>query len=1835
MATSAAYGEIPLSFEINQGQTDSQVSFLAHGPGYALFLTQQEAVLNLEKIAQPAANDKIGIPSVATAVFSIQLVGANPSTPVVGLDQLPTDSNYFIGNDPANWRINIPNYAEVEYQNVYPGINLVYYGNQGQLEYDWIISPGADLSAISVAIRGAQNTTLDPQGNLILHSSLGDVVEQAPIVYQQVDGIRHPVIGHFIQKENGTIGFQVGAYDKSIPLVIDPVLSYSTYLGGSAEDDGEAIAVDSSGNAYVTGYTASTNFPTAGSPFQGTNGTSQVVAFIAKINSSGSGLLYSTYLGGTGGDQAFGIAVDGSGNAYVAGVTFSNDFPTANPFQGTYGGNGDVFVTKVNASGSALVYSTFLGGSQQDNGTAIAVDTSGDAYVAGYTISTNFPTANAFQPSIASGGASNAFIAKFNSSGSSLLFSTYLGGNRTTQAFGIAIDSTNNVYVTGLTGGNYPTANPLQGTFAGLDDAFVTKFNAAGSALIYSTYLGGSGIDVGNAIAVDSSGDAYVTGSTTSSNFPTVAPFQASNGGGSSFGDAFVAKLNASGSALVYSTYLGGSGEDQGRGIAADSSGNAYVAGATASTNFPTSNAIQAANGGSNDAFMTKLSANGSSLLYSTYLGGNGGDQAQGVAVDGSGNAYVVGFTGSTNFPTANPFQPSTGGGIRDAFVAKISTSTPTSHFVVTAPSTATGVTPFNITVTAEDSGNNVLTNYTGTVHFTSTDGFAGLPTDYPFTATDAGVHIFSITPQTSGSQTFTVTDKSNSSFTGSATVSVSNPVPALTSLGSPNTAMEGSGALVITVNGTNLVPTSVVKWNGSALSTTFVPTSNNTQLTATVPASDFAEEGSFNVTVFNPAPIGGSSGALAFTVTDAALSATGTNFNATEGVSFTGQVATFTDANLKGTISDFTATINWGDGTATSGSTITQPGGVGTIFVVSGTHTYAMHGTDLLTVSISDTGGSPASAAPTATVGIAGLNATGTNISPVEGVSFTGQVATFTDANPTAPLVDFTSTINWGDGTATSSGTVTQPGGVGTTFVVSGTHTYAEKGVHTLAVSITDSDGSGASPTSTATIADAALTATGTNFSAVEGNPFSGQVASFTDANLAAPISDFTATINWGDGTATSSGTVTQPGGVGTTFIVTGTHTYAEKSSSKLSVLISDADGSTGSAAPTATVADAALIASGTTVSAVEGVLFSGQVATFTDANPKAPVPDFTVTINWGDGTAASAGTVTQPAGIGTTFNVAGMHTYADKGSHTLTVSISDGDGSTASATPGATVADAVLTGAGTNISVIEGAVFSGQVASFTDANSKAPISDFTVSITWGDGTAASSGTVSQPGGIGTAFIVRGTHIYAEKGSHTLTVAISDKDGSGTNPSSTATISDAALTATGTPVQETSGVPFTAQVATFTDANPNAPLTDFTTGSGGASINWGDGSPATTGTITQPGGTGTTFIVTGSHTYLISSTRTIHVTITDTDGSTIGATANAGNFRKADIIGRASQAGQWWAGVSNGTTFTNSMWTTWNPNVTWVDVQTGDFTGDGRTDIIGRILQTGQWWVGVSNGTGFTNSLWTTWSPALNWVDVKVGDFTGNGKADIIGRDLGSGQWWVGLSTGSSFTNSLWATWSPAVTWVDVQVSDFTGNGKADIAGRVLQNGQWWVGASTGAALTTSLWTTWNPLVTWVDVSAGDFNGDGKADIAGRFLQTGQWFVAISNGSTGFSSSLWVSWSPAVTWVDVKVGDFNGDGFSDIIGRVSQSGQWWEALSNGSNGFSNQVWATWNPNANWVDVKVGDFNGDGRDDITSRVASSGQWWTALSQGSTEVTSLWATWNPAGNWVDVHTGVLV
>jgi hypothetical protein len=645
-AAGNTYGNLPLSFETNQGQTDARVKFLSRASGYTLFVTAEEAVF--------AGRDG--------SVERMKLIGANPKPRFEPLDKQPGISNYFIGNDPLKWRTNIPNYGKVALREVYPGIDLIFYSNERQVEYDWVVTPGADPKLIHVKWEGPSQVTKNARGDLVLSASL---IQQKPVILQ--DGKR--IEGGYVVRGK-EVAFELATYDAAKLLVIDPVLLYSTYLGGSAVDQSRGIAVDGSGNAYVTGFTSSLDFP-GGSSIQVGYGGGTFDAFVTKINAAGSARVYSTYLGGQVTEQGTGIAVDGAGNAYVTGFTNSFDFPTSKPIQGAFAlGAEDAFVTKIDAAGSTLVYSTYLGGGGTDLGQGIAVDGAGNAYVTGYTNSSDFPTKNPLQKSNGGSGY-DAFVTEINAAGSAYVYSTYLGGSGDDFGQGIAVDTAGNAYATGFTySTNFPTTNPLQPTFGGFTDVFVTKINAAGSARVYSTYLGGSGPDVGQGIAVDGAGNAYVTGYTISIDFPKVNPLQTAHGGFAN--DAFVTKINAAGSALVYSTYLGGRGDDRGAGIAVDRAGNAYVTGSTASTDFPTINPVQMSNGGGLDAFVTEINAAGSAFAYSTYVGGNADDFGSGIAVDGSGNAYVTGTTGSSNFPTANPVQASYGT-FNDAFVLSIS----------------------------------------------------------------------------------------------------------------------------------------------------------------------------------------------------------------------------------------------------------------------------------------------------------------------------------------------------------------------------------------------------------------------------------------------------------------------------------------------------------------------------------------------------------------------------------------------------------------------------------------------------------------------------------------------------------------------------------------------------------------------------------------------------------------------------------------------------------------------------------------------------------------------------------------------------------------------------------------------------------------------------------------------------------------------------------------------------------------------------------------------------------------------------------------------------------
>jgi hypothetical protein len=659
-SVNARLGELPIRFEANAGQWDPRVRFATRRADATLFIR----------------DDGMTFGRSDGGLVTIKLVGARPVV-AHGERELATKSNFFLGNDPAAWRTDVRNYGQVRASGWVRGVDVVWHGGERGLEYDLEVAAGVDAREIELEVDGAEGLETTSDGSLHAKTKAGAIVQRPPRV---VEG-GHELHARYVRTGETRVRFAIDGYDPTLPLLIDPPLAYSSYLGGSGSDKATAIAVDASGNAYVTGTTDSPNFPTK-NPLQPKNAGGYGDVFVTKLNATGSALVYSTYLGGSAGEVPGAIAVDASGNVFLTGNTLSTDFPTQGPIQATHAsdnGLADAFVTKIDAAGSTLVYSTYLGGKDADYGRGIAVDASGNAYVVGNAWSTDFPTHAAMQATFG-GGTDDAFVAKLTPSGAAFVYCTYLGGSQVDYAAGVAVDSSGNAYVTGGTQSatDFPTKSSIQSGHT--YNAFVTKLSADGSALVYSTFLGGTAFNTGNGIALDASGDAYVTGYTASTDFPTTSGALQTTYGGGNF-DAFVSELDAAGSALVYSTFLGASDEDQANGIAVDASGNAYIVGTTGSSNtptqddFPTKDAPQATFGiGYYDAFVSAVAAGGSSLLYSTYLGGNQWDDGLAVAVDGSGNAYVTGDTFSLNFPEVSGVQATHASdqGHTDAFVAKI-----------------------------------------------------------------------------------------------------------------------------------------------------------------------------------------------------------------------------------------------------------------------------------------------------------------------------------------------------------------------------------------------------------------------------------------------------------------------------------------------------------------------------------------------------------------------------------------------------------------------------------------------------------------------------------------------------------------------------------------------------------------------------------------------------------------------------------------------------------------------------------------------------------------------------------------------------------------------------------------------------------------------------------------------------------------------------------------------------------------------------------------------------------------------------------------------------------
>jgi hypothetical protein len=847
----AAYGKLPLSFEENQGQSASEVRYLSHGSGYELFLTPQEAVLALQpnvphdlsplhRTAALRALRKVRRTGEVTAI-RMRLEGANPDARIAGMDKLPGRTNYFIGNDPSKWHTDVPSYAQVRYSGIYPGVDLVFYGNQRRLEYDFVVAPGADPKAIAMKVDGARKMHINSRGDLVLNVAGGEVELQKPVVYQNVKGERREIAATYTLTGNNRAAFNVGSYDRSEPLILDPVLNYSTYLGGSAGDVGFAIAVDASGNAFIAGETFSTNFPPGTKVYSSTSPSpNNGASFVAELNPAGTQLLYSTYLAGTQSnpfESANGIAVDSGGKVYVTGGTFASDFPMPTTPNGFKSGsnigalvNGTSYIAKLDPAVSgagSLLYSSYIGGTNGiglfggDFGQAIAVDANGIAYVAGYTDSTpsttvtsmpNFPIVNGFQTTLNSTNG-NAFLAKIDttkSGSASLIYSTYVGGAGAhaapppaqlqfgEEAFGVAIDANGNAYLAGTTSStDFPTSgnayqrNLPPGNTTGT--AFVTQIDTTkigAPSKIYSTYLGGATLDQAYAIALGPGNVAYVSGNTTSIDFPVTPRPGAFDTNGAASGKAFVSLIDTTVPSLKYSTFLGGTGSDTGFGIRADAQGNAYVAGTTSSVDFPFPPKASIVGGFQpkypvntpsvrSVGFISKLNPGGNGtadLLYSTYFGGigniNNGDHIFAIAIDASNpaNAYVTGQTYSTAatfpvFPTTAPtaFQPGLNG-TSDAFVAKL-TPIPTLAVAPTSLNFGTIVIPNSAAKTVRLTNNtNAAIAFTSAVvngsptaantDYTVTNSCSG---SIPFGATNTCDVTVTFKPTVVGSETATL----------------------------------------------------------------------------------------------------------------------------------------------------------------------------------------------------------------------------------------------------------------------------------------------------------------------------------------------------------------------------------------------------------------------------------------------------------------------------------------------------------------------------------------------------------------------------------------------------------------------------------------------------------------------------------------------------------------------------------------------------------------------------------------------------------------------------------------------------------------------------------------------------------------------------------------------------------------------------------------------------------------------------------------------------------------------------------------------------------------------
>ncbi len=1411
------YAHLPLRFEANQGQTDQRVRFLSRGSGYTLFLTPTEAVVSVSEPAGGLSDPKrqgFSLTHNRISTLRMELFGAKTDATIAGSEELPGRSNYFIGNDPHQWHTHIPAFARVNYKDIYPGVDLVYYGNQRQLEYDFVVAPGADPNRIRLKISSSHQIRIDQNGDVLIGVGTRDFRLGAPTVYQEYEGKHHSVDGKWIQSKRHELQFGLGAYDHSRALIVDPTLAlvYSTFLGGSAKDEATGVAVDPSGNAYITGSTASGGtiatvpFPTTPGAYQPQcngctgNGTNNV--FVSEIDPTGTILQYSTFLGGSNGDGANGIAVDASGAAYIVGTTFSGGggggiaFPTTTgAFQTVCAGgctNGDAFVSEIAPGGGSLTFSTFLGGTGKDTGNAIALDINDKIYVVGSTSSTDFPLQSPFQATNA-GGTSDAFVARFTAEGSTLDYSTYLGGTLEDVAYAIAVDDSSNAYIAGVTySTDFPTVNPLQSANAGNGDGFVAKLNNTGGGLTYSTYLGGSALDQINGIALDSSNDAYTVGTTSSSNFPTKNPFQsacASCSVGPS--DAFVSKIDTAGSALVYSTFLGGSGAELGFSVAVDSVGNAFVSGQTASTDFPVANypnyafqTCSSCSSGGTDGFVTEFDVAGNALVYSSYLGGTTSQSAYGIKVNLNDQAIVAGATASSNFPvTSGVVQSTYGGGTEDAFLTSFPAAANCTNSYTQADIQSGGST---INITLSCNGNFFLGN---------TAQFLGYEWGDNTEETGSGDGC----PASTGC---IVT-------TGNATFPASHPYASNGSYSGTNTVTDGSGNNIITTGFSVTIPLiSMAPANlpGGAVGTAYSQTLTGSGGTA--PYTWSVTSGSLA-----PLTLGSTTGVISGTPTTAGtlsftVQAKDTNGNTTpQAFSIVVSPVTLkiTTTSLPGgtvgtaysqtlAASGGTTPYTWSI-TAGSLAPLTLGSTTGTI---SGTPTTA--GTLSFTVQVKDANSNTATQALSIVVSPTALKISTTSLPG--GTVGTPYSQTVTASGGTTPYT-------W----SITSGSLAPLTLASTTGVISGTPTTA--GTLSFTVQVKDANSNTATQALSIVVSPAALTITTTSLPyGIVGTAYSQTVTA----------SGGTTPYTW----SVSAGSLAPLTLGSTTGVISGTPTTVGTLSFTLQV--KDANSKTATQALSIIVSPTTLTI--TTTSLPGGTVGSAYSQTLAASGGTTPY-------TW----SVSAGSVA-PLTLGsTTGTISGTPTAA--GTLVFTVQVKDANSNTATqalsivvSSPALKITTTSLPGGTVGTAYSQTLAASGGTTPYTWSVSAGSLAPLTLGSTTGtiSGTPTAAGTLS--------FTTQVKDANSNTATQALSIVVTSAVAPPTCAAPTITAGTNSLAVTAT--------------SNCTDSGSTISSTSF---------DWGDDSAASSGTS-------------GSHTYAASGTFTITVTATNANNLTSSASA-------------------------------------------------------------------------------------------------------------------------------------------------------------------------------------------------------------------------------------------------------------------------------------------------------------------------------------------------------------------